>query len=323
MRRIAVLTSGGDAPGMNAAVRAVTRAAVGRGIETLGVLRGFEGLAAGSFVPLGVRDVGGHMRQAGTFLGSARFPQMERHEVQKQAAAALARQGVDALIVIGGNGSQCGAAALSRIGVRVVGIASTIDNDLIGSDLTIGVDSALHVAVEAIDRVRATSASLRRCALVEVMGRDSGHLALMCAVAGGAEAMLLPERPVSLAVVAADIAAAYQRGKSHALVVVAEGAATNAEGLAKFLRAHHEGFDFELSVTVLGRIQRGGTPTPFDRLLASRLGVAAVERLFQGDRGVVLGVVKGDVRATPFEEVVGRLKPLDEELLAAAGVLDR
>lgn len=308
---------------MNAAIRAVTRAGISQGVEVVGVRRGFEGLAAGDFIPLGLRDVGGIMQQAGTMLGSARFSELKEPQVQARAVANLALREVDALIVIGGNGSQSGAAALSALGVQVVGIASTIDNDLVGSDLTIGVDSALHVAVEAIDRLRATAASLRRCAVVEVMGRDSGHLALMSAVAGGAEAMLLPERPVSLDVIAAEIGAAYERGKSHALVVVAEGASHDANALAAYLRAHRERFAYELSVTVLGRIQRGGVPTPFDRLLASRLGVVAVERLLAGGHGVLLGVVKGAVRATPLDAVVGRQKPLDPELLAAANVLDR
>jgi 6-phosphofructokinase 1 len=323
MKRIAVLTSGGDAPGMNAAIRAVTRAALARGMTVDGVRDGFAGLAAGTFVALGVRDVGGIIQRAGTMLGSARFPELRERAVQERAIAALRARAVDGLVIIGGNGSQTGGAALAAHGFPVLGIASTIDNDLVGSDITIGVDTALHVAVEAIDRLRATAASHRRCAIVEVMGRDSGHLALMSAVAGGAEAVLLPERPRPLEEIVAEIAAAHRRGKSHALVVVAEGASPDAAGLAAYLRAHHEGFAYEMRVTILGHVQRGGTPTPADRLLASRLGVAAVDHLARGVSGVVLGVVAGAVHATPFADVVGRLKPLDVELLATAEMLSR
>jgi 6-phosphofructokinase 1 len=316
MARIAVLTSGGDAPGMNAAVRAVVRTAAMHGMEAAGVRRGFAGLISDDIMPLGIRDVGGIIERAGTVLGSARCPEFKERAVQERALAFLAARGIGGIVVIGGNGSQMGAAALHALGFPVVGVASTIDNDLVGSDFTIGFDSALTVAVEAIDRVRVTASSHRRCILVEVMGRDCGHLALMAAVASGADAIVLPEAPASAAEVAAEIRAGHARGKSHAVVVVAEGAPGGAAGLAEQLKQVDPGYD--VRVTVLGHVQRGGVPTPFDRLLGSRLGAAAVDRLATGASGVVMGIIRGELRDTPYADVVNRLKPLDEELLRLA-----
>lgn len=321
LKRIAVLTSGGDAPGMNAAIRAVVRAAVGAGVETFGVRSGYAGLVADDLVPLGVRDVGGIIERAGTFLGTARCPELKERAVQERCVAQLKARQIEGLVVIGGNGSQAGAAALADLGFPVVGVASTIDNDLVGSDATIGFDSALHVVVEAIDRLRVTASSHHRCILVEVMGRDCGHLALMAAVASGADAIVLPEVPVTAEAVAAEIRAGHARGKSHAVVVVAEGAPGGAATLGAQLKKIDPGYD--VRVTVLGHVQRGGTPTVADRLLASRLGAAAVARLVGGAAGVVMGVIRGSLTATPFIDVVGRLKPLDAELLQLAHTLAR
>lgn len=306
--RIAVVTSGGDAPGMNAAVRAVVRSAAARGWETWGVPRGFEGLIAGELRPLGPREVGGVLHEGGTLLGSARSPAFKTPAGRRRAAAALARRGAHALIVIGGNGSQSGAAALHREGVRVLGVASTIDNDLPGSEPTIGADSALNVAVEAIDRLKTTASSLRRVFLVEVMGRDHGWLALMAGLAGGAEAVLLPGETPDPARLAAELRAASARGKPHAIVVVAEGVKGGATGLARSLSRASLGF--EARVTILGHVQRGGPPTAFDRVLATRLGAAAVERLAAGRAGELAGWLHGEVAFTSLAEVADAVKPL-------------
>jgi 6-phosphofructokinase 1 len=200
-------------------------------------------------------------------------------------------------------------------------VASTIDNDLYGSEITIGVDTALNVALEAIDRLKVTASSHHRAFLVEVMGRECGYLALMSAIAGGAEAVILPEFETDPEFVAAELRAGYERGKPHALVVVAEGAHYNAEGLARYFEEHRERLGFELRVTILGHVQRGGAPGAFDRLLATRLGAGAVERLAQGQHGVLVGWLKSEVATTPLDEVVARRKPLDPKLLDLARVL--
>lgn len=321
MKRIGVLTSGGDAPGMNAAIRAVVRMALDRGWEACGVRDGFAGLMAGRFVPLGPRDVGGIIQSAGTFLRSARSPEFRTDGGQRQALDALARGGVDALVVIGGNGSQTGSHALSTRGFPVVGVASTIDNDLYGSEITLGVDTALNVAIEAIDRLRVTASSHGRAFLVEVMGRDSGYLALVAGIAGGAEVVVIPEIETGPEEIAAEIRAMYERGKSHALVVVAEGAREGAAVLAE--RLVGEGLGFELRVTTLGHVQRGGTPSVFDRLLGSRLGAAAVAQLAAGRSGVLVGLQRGEIVPTPLETVVSTPKTLDPGLLELARVLAR
>lgn len=321
IRRIAVLTSGGDAPGMNAAIRSVVRTGLEYGWEVLGVNHGYAGLIAGNMQPLGARDVGGIIQRGGTFLGSARSLEFKTDAGRRQALRQLAQRGVDALVVIGGNGSQKGAHALAETGFPVVGIASTIDNDLYGSDITIGVDTALNIALEAIDRLKVTASSHQRAFLVEVMGRDCGYLALMSAIAGGAEAAVIPEVDTDHEQLARVIAAAYDRGKPHALVVVAEGAKYNAHELAQVFAEQREQLGFELRVTSLGHVQRGGAPGAFDRLLASRLGAAATACLAAGEFGVLAGYIKGEVKTTPLAEVATKRKTLDLEWLTLAGVL--
>ena len=318
-KRIGVLTSGGDAPGMNAAIRAVVRAGLAQGWEVWGIRRGYAGLLAGEARPLGARDVGGIIQLGGTILGSARCPEFKTPEGVKRAAEVLDRLGIEALVVIGGNGSQKGAFALSQEGVPVVGVASTIDNDLWGSDITIGVDTALNVALEAIDRLKTTASSHNRAFLVEVMGRDCGYLALMAGIAGGAEAVVIPEVPISPESVAEAIRDAYSRGKPHAIVVVAEGAEYNARRLAEYFEREHLGY--ELRVTVLGHVQRGGAPGAFDRLLGTKLGAGAVEALARGEHGVLVGQIKGEVVTTPLSEVAERKKPIDPKLFELAKVL--
>lgn len=323
MKRIAVLTSGGDAPGMNAAIRAVARTALDHGVEVFGVRRGYSGLIAGNFVSLEARDVGGILQQGGTMLGSARSPEFRTEQGRTQALRELGAQRIDGLVIIGGNGSQQGAFELFKAGFPVVGVASTIDNDLYGSEITIGVDTALNIALEAIDRLKVTASSHQRAFLVEVMGRDCGYLALAAAVAGGAEAVVIPEVESDPESVAAEMRSAYQRGKPHALVVVAEGSKHNAERLVKHFSEHRQRLGFELRVTILGHVQRGGTPGAFDRLLATRLGAAAVETMVRGEHGVLKGLNKGEITSVPLSEVVSTPKPLDLSLLELAKVLAR
>jgi 6-phosphofructokinase 1 len=323
MKRIAVLTSGGDAPGMNAAIRAVVRTGIAKGLEVFGIRQGFTGLIAADFVPLGARAVGGIIQRGGTILGSTRCAEFKNEDRQVEAVRVLCDHHIEALVVIGGNGSQAGAHALSQIGFPVVGIASTIDNDLSGSEMTIGVDTALNIALEAIDRLKVTASSHHRAFLVEVMGRDCGYIALMTGITGGAEAIVIPEIVTDPEVVASEFRTAYERGKAHAIVVVAEGARYNAEGLADYFQKHRERLGFELRVTKLGHVQRGGVPGVFDRLLATRFGAAAVEQISQDQQGMLIGLVRGEIATTPLGEVVANKKPLDLRLLELASILAR
>jgi 6-phosphofructokinase 1 len=321
MKRIAVLTSGGDAPGMNAAIRAVVRTGLDKGWEVFGARNGYAGCIAHNFIPLGARDVGGILQRGGTVLGSARAPEFKTEEGRTKALRGFHQSGIEGLIVIGGNGSQTGAYALSQMGYPVVGIASTIDNDLYGSDVTIGVDTALNIALEAIDRLKVTASSHQRAFLVEVMGRNCGYLALMSGIAGGAETIVLPEVETKPETIAEELRSAYTRGKPHAIVVVAEGAEYNAEKLAHYFQENRESLGFELRVTTLGHVQRGGEPGAYDRLLATRLGAEATQRLADGEYGVLIGLVGGEIKATSLAEVAGKKKPLDMSLVALSKVL--
>jgi 6-phosphofructokinase 1 len=323
MERIAVITSGGDASGMNAAIRAVVRTGIDRGWEALGVRHGYAGLIGDNFVELGRRSVSGIVQHGGTMLGTARCEAFKTEEAQIKAIRFLRERAVKALVVIGGDGSQKGALALLKKGFPVVGIASTIDNDLSGAEITLGVDTALNVALEAIDRIKVTASSHERAFLVEVMGRECGYLALAAGVAGGAECVVLPEVETDPEKVALELRAAYERGKSHAIVVVAEGARYNASGLAKYFEEHREQIGFELRVVKLGHVQRGGTPGAFDRILGTRMGAAAVECIARGEFGVLVGLNRGEITATPLVEVVSKKKQLDPKLLELAGILAR
>jgi 6-phosphofructokinase 1 len=321
MKRIAVLTSGGDAPGMNAAIRAVVRSGLNKGWEVYGIKQGFQGSILGQMLLMGARDVGGIIQQGGTILGSARCPEFRTVEGLNQALRTLNQHEIEALVVIGGNGSQTGSYELHKMGFPVVGIASTIDNDLYGSEITIGVDTALNIALEAIDRLKVTASSHERAFLIEVMGRSCGYLALMAGIAGGAEAIVIPEAEMPPDRVADEIQAAYQRGKAHGIVVVAEGAHYNAEKLAQYFGEHEEQLGFDLRVTKLGHVQRGGAPLAFDRVLATRLGAGAVDALARGEYGVLVGLNTNQVTTTPLEEVVGRHKALNPELIELAAIL--
>jgi 6-phosphofructokinase 1 len=321
MKSIAVLTSGGDAPGMNAAIRAVTRSALGHGLEVFGVRHGFQGLVDDTIDPLRARDVGGIIQRGGTVLGSARSKEFREPAGRKKALRNLSQRGIEALVVIGGNGSQSGAHSLGEMGFPVLGVASTIDNDLIGSDITIGVDTAVNVTLEAIDRLRTTGSSHQRAFLVETMGRDCGYLALMAGLAGGAEVISTPEVEVSPDEIAERLSAAYQRGKTHAIVVVAEGAKNGTNAILQHFKDHEAQIGFELRATTLGHVVRGAPPTASDRILATRLGVAAVDALRDGQRSVMVGIQKGEVAYTPHALVASGTKSIDLQIMELAKVL--
>lgn len=323
MKRIAVLTSGGDAPGMNAAIRAVVRMGIDRGLEVCGFEHGYSGLLMDLMVPLGTREVAGIIQRGGTILGSARCPEFETEEGRAKAIEILERRGIEGLIIIGGNGSQKGAHALSKEGFPVIGLSSTIDNDLYGAEMSIGVDTALNIALEAIDRLKVTASSHHRAFLIEVMGRECGYLALITGIAGGAEAILIPEVETDPETLASELRDSYNRGKAHALIVVAEGALYNAERLAAYFEKHGERLGFELRITKLGHVQRGGAPGVFDRLLATQLGATGVEMLLRGEKGVMVGLVKGRLASTPLDIVASTSKSLDLRLLELARILSR
>lgn len=321
MKSIAVLTSGGDAPGMNAAIRAVTRAALDQNMNVFAVRQGFQGLIENQMQQFGARDVGGIIQIGGTVLGSARSKEFRGEGGRAKALHNLARRGIDGLVVIGGNGSQTGSFMLSKLGFPVVGIASTIDNDLFGTDVTIGCDTAVNVTLEAIDHLRTTGSSHNRAFLVETMGRDCGYLAMMAGLAGGAEVISTPEYEVPASEIAARLLAAYERGKTHAIVVIAEGVKENATKILAHFERDKSMVGFELRATVLGHVVRGAPPTAFDRVLATRLGVAALQSLSEGRSGVLVGYQKGEVTRTSLEAIAGRTKPITTELVELARIL--
>ena len=322
MKRVAVLTSGGDAPGMNAAIRAVIRCGVAKGWEMYGVKNGYAGLIAGNIHHMGTRDVGGIIQKGGTMLGSARCEEFKTDEGRRKGIRILRQMGIDALVVIGGNGSQTGSNEIRKLGYPVVGIASTIDNDLYGSEMTIGVDTALNIALEAIDRLKTTASSHQRAFLIEVMGRDCGYLALAAGIAGGAEYILLPEIETDPEEVAETLSLAYEHGKEHAIIVVAEGAKYNAEALIKYFEKHKERLGFKIRATILGHVQRGGEPGAFDRILASRFGSGAIEAIDREEYGVLVGLKNNKTATTPLEEVVANKKQISMEMVKLSRILD-
>lgn len=322
MKRVAVLTSGGDAPGMNAAIRSVIRCGVAKGWDMYGVRQGYAGLISGNIHQMGTRDVGGILQKGGTILGSARCEEFTTKEGRIKAIRALRQMGIDALVVIGGNGSQTGSYYLNEQGFPVVGIASTIDNDLVGTEMTIGVDTALNIALEAIDRLKVTASSHQRAFLIEVMGRKCGYIALMSGIAGGAEYILIPEVESDPEEVAESLRLAYEHGKTHAIIVVAEGATYNANALTQYFEKHKERLGFKIRATILGHVQRGGNPGAFDRLLASRFGNGAIEAIDRGEFGVLVGLNKGKVTITPLQDVVGQKKELNQEMIELARKLE-
>jgi 6-phosphofructokinase 1 len=322
MKKIAVLTSGGDAPGMNAAIRAVVRCGISAGFELVGVNNGYDGLIAADFRQLGQRDVSGIMQAGGTVLGSSRSNEFETRAGRQKALDNLRNSNVDALVVIGGNGSQTGACLLNQMGFPVVGVASTIDNDLYGTDQSIGVDTALNIVLEAIDRIKVTASSHHRAHIVETMGRNHGYLALTAGIAGGAEYVVIPEIETNPEVIANVIRDTYRLGKSHCLIVVAEGAYWNAMRLYEHFKENAE-LGFSIRTTILGHVQRGGAPTAFDRMLATRIGAAAIDELEAGRPGALLGLACGKITATPLSEVIDHTKTLDLSILETARKLAR
>lgn len=320
MRRIGVLTSGGDAPGMNACIRAVVRVGLEHGMEVLGIRRGYAGLLAGEIEPLERRSVANVIHHGGTILGTSRSGEFRTPEGRARARGILAEQAIEGLIPIGGDGTFRGAHALvTEGGPPCIGVPGTIDNDVVGTDRSLGFDTAVNTALEAIDRIRDTAASHELVHFVEVMGRHCGWLALAAGVAGGAEAVLVPETPTDVAVIAARIEDELDRGKRFFIVVVAEGDET---GGARAVAAEVERLvRRETRVTTLGYIQRGGAPTAADRILGGRLGAAAVDALAAGHTGRMVGEVGGKIVLTPLEETWAGRHELPTDLLALSSRL--
>jgi 6-phosphofructokinase 1 len=318
-----VLTSGGDGPGFNPCLRAAVRMAIGLGVDVVGIKRGYTGLLNGEFVTLTARGVGGIIDKGGTFLGTTRSLEFKTRRGQLEALRNLNEAEIDGLVVIGGDGTMRGGQQLHELGFPVMGVPGTIDNDLAGTDIAIGVDTALNTALDAIDRIKDTASSHQRAFVVEVMGRESGYLALMTGLAGGAEMVCIPEVPFELEDVARTVTEAYIKGKSHAIISVAEGARYNAVAIAEYLTERREEAGFSVRMTILGHIQRGGSPLAFDRVLATRLGAAAARMLIEGRRGEMVGLIGNDVVTTPFPEVLAKCKPIDVNMYQLAEVLAR
>jgi len=311
MKTIAVLTSGGDAPGMNPCVRAVVRTALFHGDKAIGIHNGYDGLLDGLFNPMEARDVGGILQRGGTVLGTARSEEFYTEEGQARAVQMLQEKSVDQLVVIGGDGSMRGARALAARGIQVVGVPASIDNDIWGTNMSLGVDTALNTIKDAIDKLRDTASSHRRAFLIETMGRNCGYLAVMAGVIGGAEVVLIPEAEVTMAEVADSVEKAYARGKTHSIVVVAEGASIETQELAAALDNLDVGF--ATRVTILGHIQRGGRPSAFDRLMATRMGVKAVDALREGKTDVMMALQGRHIDTIQLEEVVSRQRAANLE----------
>ena len=317
MKRIGVLTSGGDAPGMNAAIRAVARTAIYKGHEVIGFRRGFEGLLEGDVIPLTVSSVGGIIHRGGTILRTARSERFMKPEGVREGLQCLKEYDIDALVIIGGDGSFHGAYELHKLGFPVVGIPGTIDNDMAGTDCTIGFDTACNTALQCIEKLRDTASSHERLFIVEVMGRHAGFLALEAAVAAGAEFVLVPEQPFDMDNLCKKLHYAKERGKSHSLIIVAEGV-MSASDLASKLK---DTAGYDARIVVLGHIQRGGSPSSFDAVLASRLGGGAVEALVKGEFGTMVGRTGGKIVTSPLPVAWEEKKELDADMMALMDIL--
>lgn len=319
IKKIAILTSGGDAPGMNAAIRAVVRSATSQGLEVCGIREGYYGLFHGDVIPMDRNTVCDMINRGGTFLGSARFPEFKKLEVRKQAVETLKKYSIDALVVIGGDGSYMGAKLLTEeFGYPCIGLPGTIDNDIAGTDYTIGYQTALNTAVDAIDRLRDTSNSHKRVSIVEIMGRHCGDLTMNAAVAGGCEFIVVPEIGLNKEELIGRVQQSFEYGKRHAIIAITE-LMTDVHQLAKEI----EGIvGYETRATVLGHIQRGGSPCSFDRILASMMGVYAVDLLMQGYGGRCVGIQKGElVHHDIVEAITTMRRPFDEAMYKLAGKL--
>jgi 6-phosphofructokinase 1 len=312
--KIGVLTSGGDAPGMNAAIRAVVRRAFNLNCECVGYLHGFNGLINGEWRKMTQASVAGIIQRGGTILRTARSAEFHTAEGRDMAIETLARTGVEGLVVIGGGGSALGAMGLDGMGVPVVGVPSTVDNDLLGTDVTIGHMSAVDTVVQNVNRVRDTATSHERIFVIETMGRDTGHIALDAGLASGAESILVPEIEVPLEDVSRRILRAHARGKSHSIIMMAEGYGHGFD----VARQIQEQTELETRVIVLGHLQRGGSPLASDRIIASRLGARAAELLVAGQHGVQVGLISGDYVSTSLAEVTSRHREINLHLYELA-----
>ncbi|MGL4759864.1 MAG: 6-phosphofructokinase [Sarcina sp.] len=319
MKKIAILTSGGDAPGMNAAIRAVVRMALHKGIEVVGVKRGYSGLINGELIEMNRGSVSDIIHRGGTVLRTARCPEFKQEEVREHAANLLRNNGVDALVVAGGDGSFMGAKLLSKLGVKTIGIPATIDNDLPYTDFTIGFDTALETISDAINKLRDTSTSHDRVSVIEVMGRSCGDLALYAGIASGAEAIVVPELEFNKDVLCEQILEGKSRGKTHTIVIVAEGIG-GSEELAKYIE---EKTGAETRATILGHIQRGGTPTPNDRILSSKLGAKAVELLIEGKTARVVGIKDNKIIDMDIDEAIAVPRSFDMDLYEMANAINK
>ena len=318
---VGVLTSGGDAPGMNAAIRAVVRTALANNMNVIGVKHGYEGLIKGDFDDLDARSVGGILQRGGTILLTSRSKEFMEPAGQREAIRKMNEAGMDALVVIGGEGSMNGANALSKQGIKVIGLPGSIDNDIWGTNLAIGTDTAMNTIMEAVDKLRDTASSHQRAFLIETMGRNSGYLAVMTGIACGAEMVLIPEVPCTAEEVVTAVENAYKRGKTHAIIINAEGSALRTTDIAAKIDEKDVGFSTRM--TILGHIQRGGSPSAYDRLLASRMGVKAVEALVEGIHGVMTGLKGKGIDFIPLADVISNKRKINMEYYHMAKVLAR
>ncbi len=319
--KIGVFTSGGDAPGMNAALRAVVRAAIYYKKEIYGIMQGYEGMIDGDIVKLGARSVGNIIQRGGTILKSARSQEFRTKEGREKAFINLKKHGIEALVAIGGDGTFTGLHKLQEeYGIPAVCIPGTIDNDIAGTDFTVGFDTATNTAVEAIDKIRDTAISHNRLFFIEVMGRNSGYIAINCGIAGGAVATIIPEETMTLEELFAKLDEGGKTNKKSSLVVVAEGSKLGgAMELAKKFSERNNYFD--IKVTILGHLQRGGTPTYFDRVLASKMGVAAVEGLLKGEKDVMVGILNNKIVYNDFDTIMKYHHEIDSESLRISKIL--
>jgi len=322
IKRIGVMTSGGDAPGMNAAIRSVARTCAFHNIECIGIYRGYEGMIEGDFKHLNARSVNHIINKGGTFLKSARSEEFRTKEGRKKAYEQLQKEQIDALVLIGGDGTFTGGMIFNEeFNFPIIGIPGTIDNDIVGTNYTLGYDTALNTAVEAIDKIRDTASSHRRLFFVEVMGRDVGHIALNAGVGSGAEEILVPEEDLGLDRLLESLEKSRHTGKSSSIVVVAEGDKTgkNVFELRDYVEENLDGYD--VRVSVLGHMQRGGSPSCFDRVLASRMGVKAVESLLEGKFNYMVGTVNNKLELYPIDKAVKGHSTIDEELLRVSDIM--
>ncbi|MBL8118460.1 MAG: 6-phosphofructokinase [Anaerolineae bacterium] len=322
MKRVAVMTSGGDSPGMNAAIRAVVRTGLEYDIEVFGVRQGYAGLLNGDFHKLTSFEVSGILQRGGTILQTARNLEFKTPAGQAKGLRRLNEHGIEGVIVIGGDGSLRGALALHKLGIPVIGVPASIDNDLDGTNTSIGVDTALNTIVESLDRVRDTASSHTRAFIIEVMGRNCGYLALISSILGGAEIVSVPEREVSMEGIHDALVDAYMRGKSHAVAVIAEGVSYKTTELVDYLSQRGD-VGFEVRLTILGHIQRGGSPSAFDRLLATRMGVKALESLREGQSGMMVALNDRDMATVPIEQALARIRPINPNYFDLARILSR